>query len=106
MCRDFSCRWNGCRGREGKGGLCGAQPSLLIFSIGHCSGSELDVDLRKVIYYHGIENTGIKEWQKLFEIHQCSTVASERRQLLHGLSASKEPTILLKYVQDTITCFF
>ncbi|CAB4036941.1 glutamyl aminopeptidase-like isoform X1 [Paramuricea clavata] len=66
------------------------------------SGSELDVDLRKVIYYHGIANTGIKEWQKLFEIHQYSTVASERRQLLHGLSASKEPTILLKLLNFSI----
>ena len=55
-----------------------------------------------MIYYNGISNTGKKEWHKLFRTYQSTTVASERNQLLYGLSASKEQSILLEFLKYSI----
>ena len=58
------------------------------------SNKSLDVDLKSMIYYNGIANTGYEQWDKLFEIYRTATAASEKSKLLYGLAGSKEPWIL------------
>lgn len=73
--------------------------------IGYLRNNEtLDVDLKTVIYYYGIANTGYEEWDELFKKYQSTTVASEKSKLLYGLSGSSEPWLLrrlLRYSLDS-----
>lgn len=49
------------------------------------------------MYFYGIKNGGVKEWDFAFEQFQKTTIASERRKILYGLSGSSEPWILSRY---------
>ena len=63
---------------------------------------KLDVDLKSMIYYHGIANTGYEEWDKLFEIYLNATAASEKNKLLYGLAGSREPWVLRRFLRYSI----
>ena len=63
--------------------------TILLFS-----QTDLDVDLKSMIFYHGIANTGYEEWDKLFEFYRNATAASEKSKLLYGLAGSGEPWVL------------
>ena len=49
------------------------------------------------MYFYGIKNGGLREWDFAFEQFQKTTVASERRKILYGLSGAREPWILSRY---------
>ena len=56
--------------------------------------SKIDVDLRTLIYYYGIANTGLEEWNWLFSKYLNTTEASEKSKLMYALAGSREPWIL------------
>lgn len=56
--------------------------------------SEIDVDLRTLVYYYGISNTGEEEWNWLYEKFLNTTEASEKSKLMYALAASRETWIL------------
>ncbi|XP_078360662.1 aminopeptidase N-like [Oculina patagonica] len=56
-------------------------------------------NFRSLVYFYGIKNGGVKEWNFAFEQLKKTTVASERTQLLYGLSGTSEPWILSRYLQ-------
>lgn len=58
--------------------------------------SEIDVDLRTLVYYYGIANTGLEEWNWLFNKYLNTTEASEKIKLMYALAGSREPWILNK----------
>ncbi|KAL9985946.1 hypothetical protein ACROYT_G008403 [Oculina patagonica] len=65
-------------------------------------GDHLEVvpaNFRSLVYFYGIKNGGVKEWNFAFEQLKKTTVASERTQLLYGLSGTSEPWILSRYLQ-------
>ena len=62
------------------------------------------MDLKSLIYYHGIANSGYKEWDKLFEKYRIETAASEKNKLLYGLAGSREPWVLRRLVKSVL-CF-
>lgn len=51
-------------------------------------------NLRSLVYFYGVRNGGVKEWNFLFEQFQKSSVASERQQFLLGLAGASEPWLL------------
>ena len=51
------------------------------------------------MYFHGIKNGGVEEWDFAFEQLKKTTVASERTQLLFGLAGASEPWIVRRYRQ-------
>lgn len=51
-------------------------------------------NLRSLVYFYGVRNGGVKEWNFLFEQFQKSSVASERQQFLFGLAGASEPWLL------------
>ena len=54
-------------------------------------------NFRSLVYFYGIKNGGVDEWDFAFEQFQKTTIASERRKILHGLSGASEPWILSRY---------
>lgn len=60
--------------------------------------AEIDVDLRTLVYYYGISNTGEEEWNWLYEKFLNTTEASEKSKLMYALAASRETWILNKYL--------
>lgn len=56
--------------------------------------SEIDVDLRTLVYYYGISNTGEEEWNWLYEKFLNTTEASVKSKLMYALAASRETWIL------------
>ncbi|CAB3992820.1 glutamyl aminopeptidase-like isoform X1 [Paramuricea clavata] len=66
------------------------------------NNATLDVDLKSLIYYHGIANTGYKEWDRLFKRYSSTTAASEKSKLLYGLGGSKEPWVLRRFLRYSI----
>lgn len=59
-------------------------------------------NFRSLVYFYGIKNGGVKEWDFAFEQFQKTTIASERRKILYGLSGASEPWILSRYLQYSI----
>ncbi|XP_068743771.1 glutamyl aminopeptidase-like isoform X2 [Montipora capricornis] len=59
-------------------------------------------NLRLLVYFYGIRNGGVKEWDFAFKQFQKTTVASERRNILYGLSGSSEPWILIRYLEYSL----
>ncbi|PFX22378.1 Aminopeptidase N [Stylophora pistillata] len=60
-------------------------------------------NFRSLVYFYGIKNSGVEEWDFAFEQFQNTTVASERRKILYGLAGASEPWILSRYLQYSIT---
>ena len=56
--------------------------------------SEIDVNLRTLVYYYGIANSGLQEWQWLFKKYLMTTAPSEKSKLMYALAASRETWIL------------
>ena len=56
--------------------------------------SEIDVDLRTLVYYYGIANTGLEEWKWLFDKFMNTSEASEKSKLMYALAGSRETWIL------------
>ena len=54
-------------------------------------------NFRSLVYFYGIANGGRKEWDFAFDQFKKTTIASERRKILYGLSASSEPWIVQRY---------
>ena len=54
-------------------------------------------NFRSLVYFYGIKNGGVKEWDFAFGQFQNTTVASERRKILYGLSGASEPWIIRRY---------
>lgn len=52
------------------------------------------MDLRTRVYYYGIANTGLEEWQWLFNKFLNTTDASEKSKMMYALAGSREPWIL------------
>ncbi|KAJ7394007.1 hypothetical protein OS493_003679 [Desmophyllum pertusum] len=59
-------------------------------------------NLRSLVYFYGIKNGGVEEWDFAFKQLKKTTVASERTQLLLGLAGASEPWILRRYLQYSI----
>lgn len=59
-------------------------------------------NFRSLVYFYGIKNGGVKEWDFAFGQFQNTTVASERRKILYGLSGVSEPWIIRRYLQYSI----
>lgn len=59
-------------------------------------------NFRSLVYFYGIRNGGVKEWDFAFEQFQKTTVASERRNILFGLSGTTESWILTRYLEYSI----
>ena len=51
-------------------------------------------DLRSVVYFYGMSQSGEKEWDIVFDRLQKTIVASERRKLMFGLAATPEPWLI------------
>lgn len=60
--------------------------------------SDIDVDLRTLVYYYGIANTGLEEWQWLFNKFLNTTDASEKSKMMYALAGSREIWILNMYL--------
>ncbi|XP_046858685.1 glutamyl aminopeptidase-like [Xenia sp. Carnegie-2017] len=59
----------------------------------------LPPDLRFLVYFYGMSQSGEKEWDKTFERLLKTNVASERIKLMYGLAGIAEPWILNRYLQ-------
>ena len=66
------------------------------------SNSPVPPDLRSVVYYYGISQSGVEEWDKAFRRLQETNVASERRKLMYGLAGSPEPWVLNRHVRSLL----
>lgn len=64
--------------------------------------SPVPANFRSLVYFYGIKNGGVKEWDFAFEQFQKTTIATERRKILYGLSGASEPWILSRYLQYSI----
>lgn len=60
--------------------------------------SEIDVDLRTLVYHYGIANTGLEEWKWLFNKFMNTSEASEKSKLMYALAGSRETWILNMYL--------
>lgn len=69
--------------------------------------SEIDVDLRTLVYYYGIANTGLEEWKWLFNKFMNTSEASEKSKMMYALAGSRETWILNMWecmFCDTLDC--
>lgn len=64
--------------------------------------SEIDVDLRTLVYYYGIANTGLDEWQWLFNKFLNTTDASEKSKMMFALAGSTQTWILNTYLEYSL----
>lgn len=60
--------------------------------------SSVPANFRSLVYFYGIKNGGVEEWDFAFKQFQKTTVASERRKILYGLAGASEPWILSRLV--------
>jgi len=64
--------------------------------------SEIDVDLRTLVYYYGIANTGLEEWKWLFNKFMNTSEASEKSKMMYALAGSRETWILNMYLEYSL----
>ncbi|KAJ7393976.1 hypothetical protein OS493_003647 [Desmophyllum pertusum] len=64
--------------------------------------SEIDVDLRSLVYYYGIANTGLKEWKWLFNKFLNTSEASEKSKLMYALAGSRKAWVLNMYLEYSL----
>lgn len=56
-------------------------------------------DLRSLIYTYGMRSKGTEnEWNKMFELFEAETDATEKAKLQSALAAIKDPAILRRYI--------
>ncbi|XP_031557067.1 aminopeptidase N-like [Actinia tenebrosa] len=55
--------------------------------------------LRQLVYYYGVRQGDQKDWQKVLEAVQTTTVPSEIQPLLMGLAGSSKEDALLNYLK-------
>jgi hypothetical protein len=55
-------------------------------------------DLRNLVYFYGILNGGVEEWDFMWDQFMKTQVASEKYKLLYGLSAAREPWVVDRYL--------
>ena len=70
------------------------RPSKSFNFVWFINRSEIDVDLRTLVYYYGIANTGLEEWKWLFNKFMNTSEASEKSKLMYALAGSRETWIL------------
>ena len=54
-------------------------------------------DFRSMVYYYGIQSSGVETWDKLFKTFRNNKIASEKNKLLYGLAAIQEPWALERW---------
>ncbi|XP_013408526.1 uncharacterized protein LOC106172388 isoform X2 [Lingula anatina] len=59
-------------------------------------------NLKSTVYCNAIENGGQEEWDWMYERYKKANVATERSKLLVGLSCSREPFILSRYLSYSL----
>ncbi|XP_061441376.1 glutamyl aminopeptidase isoform X2 [Rhineura floridana] len=68
-------------------------------------GTNLDVNLRLLVYRYGMQNSGDEDaWNYMFQKYQNTTLAQEKEKLLYGLASVKNVTLLdrfLRHIKDT-----
>uniref|UniRef100_A0A8D2L122 Aminopeptidase n=1 Tax=Varanus komodoensis TaxID=61221 RepID=A0A8D2L122_VARKO len=63
-------------------------------------GTNLDVNLRLLVYRYGMKNSGNEEaWNYMFEKYQNATLAQEKEKLLYGLASVKNITLLNRFLE-------
>ncbi|KAL3885283.1 hypothetical protein ACJMK2_025367 [Sinanodonta woodiana] len=62
---------------------------------------EIDNDFKLSVYCAGISENGVRTWDIVYGRYKKSDSASERRSLLHGLSCTREPWIISRFLQLT-----
>ena len=55
-------------------------------------------DFRSLIYFYGVHDGGVEEWEHVFERYRNNKIASEKTKLMYALAATKEPWLLDRYV--------
>lgn len=60
---------------------------------------EINSDIRELVYYYGMFNTGSEQiWQIVWERFVAEPDAQEKNRLMYGLSAVQVPWLLQKYI--------
>ncbi|KTF91061.1 hypothetical protein cypCar_00049315, partial [Cyprinus carpio] len=59
-------------------------------------------NLKNTVYCNAIAAGGVEEWDFGWQMFKKSTIAAEAEKLLYGLSCTKEPWLLNRYLEFTI----
>ena len=59
-----------------------------------------------MVYYYGIQSSGVEAWDRMFKVFQENKVASEKTKLLYGLAAIQEPWALERYDNTDLFYFY
>jgi len=55
-------------------------------------------DFRNLVYYYGVANGGVEEWDFVFKRYQDNKIASEKSKLLYALAGTKEAWLIDRYL--------
>ncbi|XP_043957775.1 aminopeptidase Ey-like [Gambusia affinis] len=61
--------------------------------------NNINTNLKSTVYCNAIAAGGKTEWDFAWEMYRNTTIASEAEKLRHGLSCTKEPWLLNRYLQ-------
>uniref|UniRef100_A0A8C1WMZ1 Aminopeptidase n=1 Tax=Cyprinus carpio TaxID=7962 RepID=A0A8C1WMZ1_CYPCA len=64
--------------------------------------SRIPPNLKNTVYCNAIAAGGVEEWDFGWQMFKKSTIAAEAGKLLYGLSCTKEPWLLNRYLEFTI----
>uniref|UniRef100_A0A8C2KFU5 Aminopeptidase n=1 Tax=Cyprinus carpio TaxID=7962 RepID=A0A8C2KFU5_CYPCA len=64
--------------------------------------SRIPPNLKNTVYCNAIAAGGVEEWDFGWQMFKKSTIAAEAEKLLYGLSCTKEPWLLNRYLEFTI----
>nr|XP_033784955.1 aminopeptidase Q isoform X3 [Geotrypetes seraphini] len=66
------------------------------------SNHKIPHSIRRPIYCYGIAMGNEKEWEFAWEMYKESTASSQMNDLLYGLSCTREPWLLYRYLQNAL----
>ncbi|XP_029427064.1 aminopeptidase Q [Rhinatrema bivittatum] len=66
------------------------------------SDNKIPHSIRRPIYCYGIAMGSDKEWEFAWEMYQKFTDYNERNNLLYGLSCTRDPWLLYRYLQNAL----
>uniref|UniRef100_A0A671SFZ8 Aminopeptidase n=1 Tax=Sinocyclocheilus anshuiensis TaxID=1608454 RepID=A0A671SFZ8_9TELE len=66
------------------------------------SSSQIPPNLKVTVYCNAIAAGGVEEWDFGWQMFKNSTIAAEAEKLLYGLSCTKEPWLLNRYLEYSI----
>ncbi|CAJ1074218.1 glutamyl aminopeptidase [Xyrichtys novacula] len=61
--------------------------------------SSVAVNLRLLVYRYGMKNSGVKNWDTMFQRYTDSTLAQEKDKLLYGLASVENVDLLYKLLE-------